>query len=688
MNGDKTGKILIYGGTVEGRQVSDYLTRRKIKHVLCVATKYGEEVLTPGAYMTAHQGRMDREQMAEFMRLGNYRAVVDATHPYAVEASENIREACKTAGLEYLRYLRETDAQEENTADRIYVNSAEEAARYLEGQTGTVFLTTGSKELHVFAETLTDLSRLFVRVLPSEEVIASCRALGLEGKQICAMQGPFSADINEAMIRQAGARFLVTKDTGTSGGFWEKLEAAGRLGVQTVIIRRPQESGGYGWEELLEKLEPYLAGAEPAQQKEPEIQGFRSADRQTQSTILNRRISCVGIGMGTLDTLTHEAARVIREADILFGAGRILNSVKSMMPLTADAVAEYEGEKIASYLAAYPYYRKPVILVSGDVGFHSGARRIEKAFPGERVEFYCGISSVVYFAAKIPTAWEDARLFSAHGKQIAALNLVKQYPKLILLVGGREDVERICRELHEAGQKQVAVTVGIDLSYPQERIDRGRPEDFLHCRTEGLHIMMLENPEAEHIVTPGIPDGEFVRGQVPMTKEEVRILSVAKLRLKADSVVYDVGAGTGSVSAEIARLCPEGKIYAIERNPEGIGLIRENSRNLCLSNIVTVEGTAPEAMENLRAPTHAFIGGSAGNMGKIVSSLREKNPQVRIVINAISLESMGEVTALLRELEIKDADIVQITVARSRELGQYHMMTGLNPVYIVSFGGV
>ena len=199
--------------------------------------------------------------------------------------------------------------------------------------------------------------------------------------------------------------------------------------------------------------------------------------------------------------------------------------------------------------------------------------------------------------------------------------------------------------------------------------------------------MMVENPQASHVLTPGIPDEAFTRGKVPMTKEEIRILSVAKLRLKENAVVYDVGAGTGSVAAEIARLCTDGTVYAIEKNPEGIRLIRENARNMGLSNLTAVEGTAPAAFEGLPAPGFAFIGGSSGNMQQIIESLREKNPDVRIVINTIALESIAEVTALLEKMEIRDADIVQVSAARSRTLGRYHMMTGLNPVYIISFGG-
>ncbi len=677
-------RVLVFGGTIEGRQVSDYLNENKIFHTLCVATEYGEEVLTPRQYLEIRQGRMDMEAMCRFMQDGAFCAVVDATHPYAVEVSQNVRSACEKTGHPYLRYLRPgtgsgrgASGGEGASGECVYVNSAREAAQYLETQKGQIFLTTGSKELHIFTECISDRSRLFARVLPSAKVIAACRELGLEGKQICGMQGPFSADMNEAMMRQISASFLVTKDTGTSGGFPEKTEAAKRLGVRTVIIRRPEETG-YSWEEITQRL--------------GQILGENGSDIPGEETEAGkmRCISCVGIGMGTLDTLTHEAAQVIRTADILFGAKRILESVQEMEGIvspSAAAVAEYSGAKIAEYLAENPCYHNIVILMSGDVGFYSGANGIQSAFPGEQIHYYCGISSVVYFASRIPTAWQDAKLISAHGKQVAVLGYVRRYPKLILLVSGKEDVERICRELNEAGQSQVRVTVGTNLSYRNETIRSGAPSDFLKCDTTGLHIMMLENPEAAHVITPGIPDESFVRGKVPMTKEEIRILSVAKLRLTEDAVVYDVGAGTGSVSVEAARLCTAGTVYAIERNHEGIELIQENSRNMCLSNIVTVEGLAPEALKELPEPTHAFIGGSSGNMKQIIGLLLSKNPHVRIVLNTIALESIAEVMKVIKELEITDAEIVQVSAAKSKTLGRYHMMNALNPVYIISFGG-
>ena len=662
-------KVIIFGGTSEGRMLSECLCRNKIAHTLCVATDYGEEVLEPSEYAHVLQGRLDTQQMADLIQSEQCLVVVDATHPYAVEVSKNIRKACEMTEMKYLRFLRAEEAVIDVKND-VIVSSAAEAAAYLDGQEGAIFLTTGSKELPAFTAGVHETERLFVRVLPSVQVVASCRELGLEGKQICAMQGPFSEEMNRALLQQTKASWLVTKDTGITGGFPEKVRAARSLGVRLVIIRRPEESG-LDYESVLQALESVL-------KKKIEGNSARIWEKRT--------ISCIGIGMGTLDTLTHEAAETIRNADILFGAKRILESVEHMPGLlheSQERVEEYRSAQIAEYLSTRPHLTRIVILMSGDVGFYSGARLVQDAFPDEKIDYYCGISSVVYFASKVPTSWQDAKLLSAHGRSLNLLNCVQRYPKIIMIVSGVEDVRAICQELVEAEMTYVHVTVGTNLSYQEETVTSGTPEAFLQAETTGLHIMLIENPQAKHIIVPGMSDESFVRGKVPMTKEEIRILSVAKLQLTEDSIVYDVGAGTGSVSMECARLCTSGTVYAIERNPEGIALIRENSKKLRLSNVKAIEGLAPEALMDLPAPTHAFIGGSAGNMGEILDVLRAKNPSVRIVINTIALESISEVMQLLKERGY-DADIVQISAAKSRVLGRYHMMTGLNPVYIIT----
>lgn len=668
--------FLVFGGTLEGRSLSEWMSLMGWNHTVCVATEYGGEVLEPREGVSIRQGRMNEEEMIRFLAEGDYLAVVDATHPYAVEVSKNIRKACSAAGIPCIRLLRDTQGEEREDG-LIYVGDSREAASLLEKRQGKIFLSTGSKELSVYVNGLSDPSRLFVRVLPSAEVVESCRKLGLEGKQICAMQGPFSREINEAMLRQVGASYLVTKDTGKTGGFPEKLQAAAAVGVQVVVIRRPGEEG-----DSLEEVKQELLHLwdQPSLEKAKKTETAGGA---------KRRICCIGIGMGDLGTLTGQARQEILTAQILFGAERMLKAAGSLLEREgrgAALVCEYRGEKIREYLKLHPEYERVGILFSGDVGFYSGARGIRELFPQDQVEYVCGISSVVYFASKIPTSWQDAKLYSIHGKPGNVVGQIQRCQKMLVLVSGPRDVEKICAALAES-RMEVRVTVGSNLAYPQERIQRGIPKDFLTCETKGLHIMLLENEKPQKSWMPGLPDEAFQRGRVPMTKEEIRILSLAKLQLEPDSVVFDVGAGTGSVSVECALLCPEGDVYAIERNPQGICLIEENAKAHGAVNVTAVEGTAPEALEGLPTPTHAFIGGSSGNLKEILLWLREKNPQVRIVMNMITLESVGEAVSLIKELEIENEEIVQISASKAKKAGRYHLMTALNPVYVISFGG-
>ena len=185
----------------------------------------------------------------------------------------------------------------------------------------------------------------------------------------------------------------------------------------------------------------------------------------------------------------------------------------------------------------------------------------------------------------------------------------------------------------------------------------------------------------------GIPDEEFIRDKVPMTKSEIRSISLAKLGLLRDSVIYDIGAGTGSVSVEAARMADRGRIFAIEKKKEALELISKNKLKFEVKNLQIIEGEAPACMEGLPVATHAFVGGTGGSMKEILKVLLQKNPDIRVVINTISIESLGEVTALLKNLPVMDIEIVQVGVAKSKKIGDYHLMMGQNPVTIISFTG-
>lgn len=245
----------------------------------------------------------------------------------------------------------------------------------------------------------------------------------------------------------------------------------------------------------------------------------------------------------------------------------------------------------------------------------------------------------------------------------------------------------MCEELSEYGLGDVRLHVGCRLSYEDERILSGSPGELLKEEPGDLTAVLIENPRAKTVVTHGIADEAFLRAKTPMTKSEIRSVSLSKLQLTRDSIVYDVGAGTGSVSVEAALQSPAGRVYAVEKKPEAAELIRQNSRRFGTANLEVIEGTAPQALDDLPAPTHAFIGGSSGNLREILQLLLKKNPRVRVVINAITLETVTEALECLRRLSVQQEDIAVVSVGKAKKAGELHMMMGQNPVYVISFTG-
>ena len=238
-------------------------------------------------------------------------------------------------------------------------------------------------------------------------------------------------------------------------------------------------------------------------------------------------------------------------------------------------------------------------------------------------------------------------------------------------MGGETKAENFIKALSENGLGYTEIFVGENLSYENEKITCGICKDMLDMKFEPLSVIFVRNEKAgDFVVTAGIGDEEFIRG-----------------KLTENSIIYDIGAGTGSVALECGAQSYKGHVFAIERNEQGCCLIEENKKAMAISNVTVVRGTAPEAMEALPVPTHAFIGGSSGNMKEIVSMLRSKNSDIRIVINTVTVESFSEAVSLLKNLGYEDIDIVQVNIAKNRKAGNYNLMTANNPVYVISCGG-
>lgn len=647
-------QVLIFAGTQEGRTLAQTLSCQAIETTVCVATAYASSLFEKNPSLTVLAQRLDVDQMIALMQTSAPDVVVDATHPYATVVTAQVKQAAAQCGVEYLRLLR--PSKDVQGTSMVIVADIEQAVNHLKTTTGGIFVTTGSKQLSALTALPAYQTRVYARVLPLPSVMESVFSLGLQGKQIIAMQGPFSYESNLAMFQQTGARILLTKESGDVGGLLEKLEAADALGMQVVLIGRPLTETGLSLQTVTATLCARYGIA-------PQIQ-------------------IVGIGMGNPNTLTKEATDAIEKADLLVGASRMVDAVKQPYHQVHCA---YQAEEIASYLQAHPQYQRVAILQSGDVGFYSGCKKLLPLLP-ENTTLIAGISSPIYFCAKLKIAWQDVKMTSLHGMQDPVIDAVQQYQKVFVLLAKSDDLSQLSQQLLQYQLDHVTIHVGERLSYDDERITSANPSNFVDYSTHPLSVLLIEN----HKATPhqlGLCDDAFLRDQVPMTKSEIRTLSIAKLQLTAQSVVWDIGAGTGSVAIEMARVAHQGAVIAIEKNDKALALLAQNKQRFATDHLQILRGTAPAVLQPLDPPTHAFIGGSSGNLQDIVALLLQKNNAVRVVINAITLETVAQAMDVIKTLPVCAVDVVCVTVARSESIGQYHLMRGQNPVYIISFTG-
>lgn len=693
-------KVLVFAGTTEGRELAELLADSNIKCSVCVATDYALELMNDKR-LDVNCGRLTEEEMEVLMRDGKFDVVVDATHPYAQIVSQNVRQAADMESISLIRLRRSTESAEEGF---VSFKTHEECSAWLSFQTGNILLTTGSKDLGSYAKNETIKNHLFVRVLPGEESIRLCTANGITGRQIIAMQGPFSAQMNECILREYSIDWMVTKISGHAGGFEEKVEAAKKAGVGVCAILPPSEN----------VCQTEISGDERKSSMyicENVYDTAKKLELLLKEDILSKRsrkIILSGIGMGNTDGMTREAYHAFEEAEVIFGAERMLEN----LPGKGIKVPYYRADDIISYLIEHPQYTKVAAAFSGDSGFYSGAQSMKKALEEanekgilkSETTILPGISSVSALAARLGVSWNDAVLASIHGRRANVVNLVRKNTKVFLLLSGKNDFEMLVNKFREAGINHVKISAGYRLSYPEEKLFTFYLDEFetkLFDLPEGVYTCLIENEDCEEqILTPGIDDEIFSRTKVPMTKNEVRVLSISRLELTKNAVVYDVGSGTGSVSIECARLSPDIFVFAIEQKEEAANLTKENAVRLGLSDqIVVINKKAPEGFEELPTPTHVFIGGSSGALSDILSAIQKKlivkentkgktdkaSKGVRVVINAVSLETIAQITKLIQTYPVKHVQLTQIQASRAHKLGSYNLMQAQNPVLIASF---
>lgn len=376
------------------------------------------------------------------------------------------------------------------------------------------------------------------------------------------------------------------------------------------------------------------------------------------------KVMLIGTGCGPVPDI---------QAGYAVGAARLLEGYSGRKDAAARA------EDILELLLASGC-EDCAVLYSGDTGFYSGARTLLPLLTerGIEAEVWPGLSSVQVLAARLGRPWQDWLLCSAHGTDCDPVAAVCRGKPAFFLTGGPNGPVELCRELVQAGLGELSVTVGENLGFQGECVSQMTAFRCAEGTFAPLNVLLAEPAPRYPRCTPGILNGEFLRAEgVPMTKQEVRAAILSKLAVGPEDVCWDIGAGTGAVSVELALQCRA--VWAVERKPEALALARSNREKFGAWNLRLIEGSAPAILEDFPKPDAVLIGGSGGELPEILQAVRRANPKARVCISAISLETLHAAAA-----ELRDPEVTQISVSRSRPAGQLHLLLAQNPVFLIT----
>lgn len=401
-----------------------------------------------------------------------------------------------------------------------------------------------------------------------------------------------------------------------------------------------------------------------------------------------KKVFIIGLGIGSLDYMHNKALKTIEFCDCLIGAKRML---KDFLNLNKQTYENTNPMEICGYINQREY-KTYGVLVSGDSGFYSLSKTITRMLMNTKkfqVKNIPAVSSLQYFASKLNLPWDNIKYVSAHGRNINIISNIIFNEKTFILTSNDFAPNNICEILTKKGLGHLKVSVGENLSYSDERIVEDEAKAIAEMQFESLAVMIVHNDDSISLDEGyrSIRDEEFVTGKAPMTKSEVRTVSIAKLNLKSSYTVYDIGAGTGSVSIEAALKLQRGTLYAVEKDVDAANLIKKNIEKFKTFNVEVIRGAAPEAIKELPNPDACFIGGSSGNMDDIINAVLKKNPHVNVVINTITLQSLNKAINCIEKYKFENVEIINVSVAKSKKAGKYDLMMGQNPIYVISGKG-
>ena len=394
-----------------------------------------------------------------------------------------------------------------------------------------------------------------------------------------------------------------------------------------------------------------------------------------------QKITLIGMGASAA-TLTAEGWDALRRAERVAGARRLLDALPA--EVTAERIPAVRPEEI---LSALEDASSAAVLYSGDTGFYSGAPALLERLRGRQVqvELQPGLSSVQLLAARLGRPWQDWKLVSAHGRPCDPVAAVCGGKPAFFLTGvGESGPAALCQKLADAGLGGLSVAVGEDLGLASQKIFSGSAAQAAGAQFGPLAVLLAEPAFRLPARTPGWPDDTFVRAEgVPMTKQAIRAQVLAQLALCPGETVWDVGAGTGSVSLEMAYANGGAPVWAVERLPAACAVLEENRRRLGGWNIRVTAGTAPEALQGLPAPDAVLIGGTRGRLEPILDAILAANPAARVCLTAIALETLAAALAAFGARGM-EPEVTQIAAAHAGGPGRLHLLRAENPVFILT----
>ncbi|MCD8018837.1 MAG: precorrin-6y C5,15-methyltransferase (decarboxylating) subunit CbiE [Clostridiales bacterium] len=401
------------------------------------------------------------------------------------------------------------------------------------------------------------------------------------------------------------------------------------------------------------------------------------------------QLTIVGIGPGSADYFMPAARNCMRDAHTVIAAKRILPMLQEVC---GDTDAEFcpMGKIQDTFIKIDTLLREDrsvALVVSGDPLMYSLYKTIlnDDISKDWEIAVIPGIGSMQMLGAAFGETMEDALLVSVHGRShspgMVAL-WVTEHPKVFFLCSKEQGPAWLSQIMLDYHLDDVEVYVGANLSYEEQELTTGSPADMVRKEFPSLCVAMIKNPHPKPVMRPCfLSDEDFERGKTPMTKEEIRVLILHKMKIHPDDILWDIGAGTGSISIECARQAPFGEVYSVEREDAAVELIRKNKEKFGVGNLKIYHGDAAQQAKKLPVPTKVFIGGSGGKLREILEVIAAFHKNIPVTVTAVTLETISEAGELLGGYD-SDYDVIQATIGRGRKIGSYHIMDTNNPVMI------